>query len=204
LGCQLAEGAGARSVCGGAWSRAGEWRQLALLTANPSCSCPPGRSFCAVALLAACGLAVPAAAASVPYIDAFMLRNFSGGALGRCWRWGCCWAGVGAAAGVAAGAWDCGGDCRAASQVGCAGQPSQQHPHPSPPATRPPARPAGDSPAEGVSAFALEMREMGALLGDVGPHSLVLVDELGKGTEVGAAGAVGAAVVEQLVAARCR
>ena len=64
--------------------------------------------------------------------------------------------------------------------------------------------PAGDSPAEGVSAFALEMREMGALLGDVGPHSLVLVDELGKGTEVGAAGAVGAAVVEELLAARCR
>jgi hypothetical protein len=45
---------------------------------------------------------------------------------------------------------------------------------------------------------------MGALLGDVTPHSLVLVDELGKGTEVGAAGAVGAAVVEELLAAGCR
>ena len=62
-----------------------------------------------MALLAACGLAVPAAAATVPYIDAFMLRNFSGGlalALGLlllgwgCWGWGCCCrAGAAAAAG---------------------------------------------------------------------------------------------------------
>lgn len=35
------------------------------------------RSVCAVALLAACGLHAPAARATVPYIDAFMLRNFS-------------------------------------------------------------------------------------------------------------------------------
>ena len=35
------------------------------------------RSLCAVSLLAACGLTVPATAAAVPYIDAFMLRNFS-------------------------------------------------------------------------------------------------------------------------------
>ena len=35
------------------------------------------RSVGAVALLAACGLHAPVAAASVPYIDAFMLRNFS-------------------------------------------------------------------------------------------------------------------------------
>ena len=35
------------------------------------------RTLGAVALLGACGLAVPAASAAVPYIDAFMLRNFS-------------------------------------------------------------------------------------------------------------------------------
>lgn len=35
------------------------------------------RSTCAVALLAACGLHAPAQAATVPFTDAFMLRNFS-------------------------------------------------------------------------------------------------------------------------------
>lgn len=35
------------------------------------------RTLCAVGLLGACGLSVPAEAAAVPYIDAFMLRNFS-------------------------------------------------------------------------------------------------------------------------------
>lgn len=36
------------------------------------------RSTCAVALLGACGLMVPADAAEIPFTDAFMLRNFSG------------------------------------------------------------------------------------------------------------------------------
>ncbi len=36
------------------------------------------RSLCCVALLANCGLMVPAQAATVPFVDAFMLRNFSG------------------------------------------------------------------------------------------------------------------------------
>jgi MutS domain V len=35
------------------------------------------RSTAAVALLAAAGLHAPARSASIPYIDAFMLRNFS-------------------------------------------------------------------------------------------------------------------------------
>ena len=35
------------------------------------------RMTCSVALLGACGLFAPAASATVPYIDAFMLRNLS-------------------------------------------------------------------------------------------------------------------------------
>ena len=35
------------------------------------------RSSCAACLLAACGLHVPAEAAAVPYVDAFLLRTFS-------------------------------------------------------------------------------------------------------------------------------
>ena len=35
------------------------------------------RSLCAVAVLSACGLYAPIAAATVPYTDAFMLRTFS-------------------------------------------------------------------------------------------------------------------------------
>ena len=35
------------------------------------------RSLCAVALLSACGLFAPCKAATIPYIDAFMLRTFS-------------------------------------------------------------------------------------------------------------------------------
>ncbi len=36
------------------------------------------RSVCAVALLANCGLLVPARRVRVPFYDAFLLRNFSG------------------------------------------------------------------------------------------------------------------------------
>ncbi|PSC67590.1 mitochondrial-targeted muts 1, partial [Micractinium conductrix] len=42
---------------------------------------------------------------------------------------------------------------------------------------------SSDSPLEGRSAFAVEMTEMRYVLDDVTPRSLVLVDELGKGTE---------------------
>jgi predicted GIY-YIG superfamily endonuclease len=97
------------------------------------------RSTCACALLGACGLAVPASAASeIPYIDAFMLRNFS-----------------------------------------------------------------SDSPLEGRSSFAVEMMEMKYVLQDVTSRSLVLVDELGKGTEAKAGAALAGAMLEALDSAGC-
>ncbi|EFN52896.1 hypothetical protein CHLNCDRAFT_138439 [Chlorella variabilis] len=97
------------------------------------------RSMCAAALLGACGLYAPAASATVPYFDAFMLRTF-----------------------------------------------------------------ASDSPLEGRSSFAVEMTEMRYVLEDLSPSSLVLVDELGKGTEVRAGSALAGALMEELDAARCR
>ncbi|KAI3431602.1 hypothetical protein D9Q98_004652 [Chlorella vulgaris] len=97
------------------------------------------RSVCAVALLGACGLFAPAASATLPYFDAFMLRNFS-----------------------------------------------------------------SDSPLEGRSSFAVEMTEMRYVLEDLSPNSLVLVDELGKGTEVRAGAALAGALLEQLDASGCR
>lgn len=98
------------------------------------------RSTCAVALLAACGLAAPAApSTTVPYIDAFMLRNF-----------------------------------------------------------------AADSPIEGRSSFAVEMTEMRYVLQDATASSLVLVDELGKGTEASAGAALAGAMLEALEAAGCK
>lgn len=97
------------------------------------------RSTCAVALLGACGLAVPAAPETqIPYIDAFMLRNFS-----------------------------------------------------------------SDSPLEGRSSFAVEMTEMKYVLQDVTSKSLVLVDELGKGTEARAGSALAGAMLEALDKTGC-
>ena len=97
------------------------------------------RSTCAVALLGACGLAVPAAPETqIPYIDAFMLRNFS-----------------------------------------------------------------SDSPLEGRSSFAVEMTEMRYVLQDVTSRSLVLVDELGKGTEARAGAALAGAMLEALDKTGC-
>ena len=98
------------------------------------------RNTCAIALLGACGLAVPASPeTTIPYIDAFMLRNFS-----------------------------------------------------------------SDSPLEGRSSFAVEMTEMKYVLQDVTSHSLVLVDELGKGTEARAGAALAGAMLESLDAAGCK
>lgn len=98
------------------------------------------RSTAAVALLAACGLAVPAAPTTrVPYFDAFMLRNF-----------------------------------------------------------------ASDSPLEGRSAFAVEMTEMRYVLEDATQRSLVLLDELGKGTEPSAGAALAAAMLECLDDVKCK
>jgi len=96
------------------------------------------RSVCAVALLASAGLAVPCAAAEVPFIDAMVLRSAS-----------------------------------------------------------------RDSPVEGKSAFAVEMREMKTLTSLVSPASLVLVDELCRGTEADAGAAIAAAFLSKLDATRC-
>jgi hypothetical protein len=65
----------------------GSTASSASASAQSMCCHLPHRSFCAVALLASCGLAVPATSAQVPYIDAFMLRNFSGAWPGCA---GCC------------------------------------------------------------------------------------------------------------------
>ncbi|PSC73121.1 DNA mismatch repair mitochondrial isoform X1, partial [Micractinium conductrix] len=63
---------------------------------------------------------------------------------------------------------------------------------------------SSDSPLEGRSAFAVEMTEMRYVLDDVTPRSLVLVDELGKGTEVRAGAALAGALMERLDGSRCR
>ncbi|KAK9832926.1 hypothetical protein WJX74_001881 [Apatococcus lobatus] len=97
------------------------------------------RSLCAVAVLGACGLMIPAARACLPYTDAFILRNFS-----------------------------------------------------------------ADSPLEGRSSFAVEMIEMRHVLEDVTEHALILIDELGKGTEVKAGTAIAGAMLEQLHDSCCR
>ncbi|KAI8471333.1 MAG: hypothetical protein J3K34DRAFT_507122 [Monoraphidium minutum] len=96
------------------------------------------RTICAAALLANCGLLVPAAGGAAPHFSHYALRNFS-----------------------------------------------------------------GDAPAEGVSAFGVEMRDMNNVLVEAaapGAAPLVLVDELGKGTDVLAGTALAAAMLEELAA----
>jgi len=63
---------------------------------------------------------------------------------------------------------------------------------------------SADSPLEGRSAFAVEMTEMRHVLEDATSQSLVLVDELGKGTEVRAGTALAAAMLEALDERKCR
>jgi hypothetical protein len=63
---------------------------------------------------------------------------------------------------------------------------------------------SADAPAEGRSSFAVEMLEMRAVLEDATPASLVLVDELGKGTEVRAGAALAGAMLEALDGAAAR
>ena len=62
----------------------------------------------------------------------------------------------------------------------------------------------GDSPSEGISSYAAEMAEVASILRDAGPGTLVLVDELGRGTEPLAGTALAASVLESLDAAGCR
>ncbi|KAL3131455.1 hypothetical protein ABBQ38_007763 [Trebouxia sp. C0009 RCD-2024] len=63
---------------------------------------------------------------------------------------------------------------------------------------------SADSPLEGKSSFAVEMVEMRYVMDDVTEDSLVLVDELGKGTEVRAGAAIAGAMLERLSAIQCR
>ncbi|PRW39283.1 mitochondrial-targeted muts 1 [Chlorella sorokiniana] len=63
---------------------------------------------------------------------------------------------------------------------------------------------SSDSPLEGRSAFAVEMTEMRYVLEDVSQRSLVLVDELGKGTEVRAGASLAGALMEELDRSGCR
>ncbi|EIE20036.1 hypothetical protein COCSUDRAFT_58259 [Coccomyxa subellipsoidea C-169] len=63
---------------------------------------------------------------------------------------------------------------------------------------------SADAPVEGLSSFAIEMTEMRYVLEDAGADALVLVDELGKGTEVRAGAALAAAFLERLTALRCK
>jgi len=61
-----------------------------------------------------------------------------------------------------------------------------------------------DSPADGLSAFAVEMLDIATMLRDASPATLVLVDELGRGTETRAGAALAGAVLEELVERGCR
>ncbi|BDA51431.1 probable DNA mismatch repair protein MutS at C-terminar half [Coccomyxa sp. Obi] len=63
---------------------------------------------------------------------------------------------------------------------------------------------SADSPIEGLSSFAIEMTEMRYVLEDAGPDALILLDELGKGTEVRAGAALAAAFLERLCSLRCK
>ena len=62
---------------------------------------------------------------------------------------------------------------------------------------------SSDSPLEGRSSFAVEMMEMKYVLQDVTEKSLVLVDELGKGTEARAGAALAGAMLEALDRSGC-
>ena len=61
-----------------------------------------------------------------------------------------------------------------------------------------------DSPAEGLSSYAVEMAEVGQMLDVVTPRSLVFIDELGRGTEASHGTAMAGAVIEALDAAGAR
>lgn len=91
------------------------------------------RSVAALALLAQCGLHVPAVSARVPRLDSLIVRMAS-----------------------------------------------------------------TDSPVEGLSSFAVEMLEIKSMLSSCTAKSLVMVDELGRGTEASHGTAIGGAVVEAL------
>eukprot|EP01079_Euglenida_sp_SAG-EU17-18_P005979 gene5979-1065_t len=61
--------------------------------------------------------------------------------------------------------------------------------------------PSQDAPADGKSAFAVEMDELAAILRDCGGSSLVLLDEIGRGTSSRSATSISGAVMEHLASA---
>jgi len=97
------------------------------------------RSAAACALLASCGLFVPAREATVPHFDALLVRMSS-----------------------------------------------------------------TDSPAEGLSSYAVEMAEVGSMLDVVTPQTLAFIDELGRGTEATHGTAMAGAVIEAIDRAGAR
>ncbi|KAJ9511936.1 hypothetical protein QJQ45_004468 [Haematococcus lacustris] len=62
---------------------------------------------------------------------------------------------------------------------------------------------SGDSPREGLSSFAMELEDIRLMLHEADEHSLVLLDELGKGTEVDAGTSVAAALLDTLCSRGC-
>ena len=61
-----------------------------------------------------------------------------------------------------------------------------------------------DDPAAGLSTFAVEMNDIKIALRDASNNSLVLIDELGKGTETASGHAIAASVLEHLQAHRVK
>ncbi|GMH41363.1 hypothetical protein BSKO_09273 [Bryopsis sp. KO-2023] len=116
-----------------------ELREMILLTGcNMGGKSTLIRSIGSICLLASCGLTVPAKSASLPFLDAIIVRTF-----------------------------------------------------------------LGDGPMEGKSGFAVEMHHMGTVLNTATKNTLVLVDELGKGTEVKAGASLAGSVLKGLSRIGC-
>lgn len=134
------------------------------------------RGTMAVALLGACGLFAPCTAARVPFIDAFMLRTFSA-------------------------------DSPIEGLSSFAIEMTEMRCHCSPPPPLLHMHHAPKQPKEGCHvclSFKKRVLLPRYVLEDAGADALVLVDELGKGTEVRAGTALAAAFLERLAALNCK